>query len=84
MKKHFRLKAPTGRVVAALGDQVGYWAVPFASLMGTIFALIYLLGQALLDPFDGTPNDMLSTASPQAATHESGNEDGGDRQGGFL
>ncbi len=41
----------------ALSDQVGYWAIPFSTLMGTIFALIYRLGAALLEPFEGRPND---------------------------
>ena len=41
----------------ALSDQIGYWAIPFATLMGTIFAMVYLLGLSLLDPFDGEPND---------------------------
>jgi len=42
---------------AALGEEIGHWAIFFSSLLGTIFLLVYRAGQALLDPFEGTPND---------------------------
>ncbi len=41
----------------ALSEQVGYWAILFAALLGTIFLLIFRAGKALLDPFEGAPND---------------------------
>ncbi len=41
----------------ALSDEVGYWAVPFATLLGTVFAMIYEIGHGLLDPFEGAPTD---------------------------
>ncbi len=42
---------------AALSEEIGHWAIFFSSLLGTIFVLVYRAGQALLDPFEGTPND---------------------------
>jgi len=42
---------------AALSEEIGHWAIFFSSLLGTIFLLVYRAGQALLDPFEGTPND---------------------------
>jgi putative membrane protein len=41
----------------ALSEEIGHWAIFFSSLLGTIFLLVYRAGQALLDPFEGTPND---------------------------
>jgi putative membrane protein len=41
----------------ALSKQVGYWAILYSVLLGMIFYLIYQAGQALLDPFEGTPHD---------------------------
>ena len=40
-----------------LSEQVGYWAIFYASLLGTIFYLVFQAGQALLDPFEGLPSD---------------------------
>ena len=42
---------------AALSEEIGHWAIFFSSLLGTIFLLVYRAGQALLNPFEGTPND---------------------------
>ena len=42
---------------AALSEEIGYWAIFFSSMLGTIFLLVFLAGQALLDPFEGTPTD---------------------------
>ena len=42
---------------AALSEEIGHWAIFFSSLLGTIFVLVYRAGQALLNPFEGTPND---------------------------
>jgi len=42
---------------AALSEEIGHWAIFFSSLLGTIFLLVYRAGQALLDPFEGEPND---------------------------
>jgi putative membrane protein len=41
----------------ALFEQIGYWAILFASVLGMIFYLIFQGGQALLNPFDGGPQD---------------------------
>ena len=41
----------------ALSEQIGYWAIFFASLLGTIFYLVFQAGQTLLDPFEGAPSD---------------------------
>jgi putative membrane protein len=41
----------------ALSEQVGYWSILFAALLGTIFYLIFEAGQTLLDPFEGKPSD---------------------------
>jgi putative membrane protein len=41
----------------ALSEEIGYWAIIFASLLTSIFYLVFQAGQALLDPFEGAPND---------------------------
>jgi ion channel-forming bestrophin family protein len=41
----------------ALSEQIGYVAISFAIMPATIFYLIYLAGQGLLDPFEGLPSD---------------------------
>jgi putative membrane protein len=41
----------------ALSEQIGYWAIFFASLLGMIFILIFRAGQDLLNPFEGRPSD---------------------------
>jgi putative membrane protein len=41
----------------ALSEQVGYWAILYAALLGSIFRLIYRVGAALMDPFRGAPSD---------------------------
>jgi len=41
----------------ALSEQIGYWAILFASLLGSIFYLVFQAGQTLLDPFEGVPSD---------------------------
>jgi putative membrane protein len=42
---------------SALSEEIGYWAILIAGLLVTIFYLIFQAGQALLDPFEGAPND---------------------------
>ena len=41
----------------ALSEEIGYWAILFASLLGMIFFLIFRAGQVLLDPFEGARSD---------------------------
>jgi putative membrane protein len=41
----------------ALSEEIGHWAMFFSSLLGGIFLLVFHAGQALLDPFEGTPSD---------------------------
>ncbi len=41
----------------ALSDDIGYRAIPYSFLLGAIFLLVFLAGQALLDPFEGLPSD---------------------------
>ena len=41
----------------ALGDSIGYRAIPYSFLLGAIFLLVYIIGQTLLDPFEGRPTD---------------------------
>ena len=41
----------------ALSELIGYWAILFAALLGTIFYLIFQAGQTMLDPFEGAPSD---------------------------
>ena len=41
----------------ALSEQIGYWAILFASLLGMIFTLVFRAGQSLLYPFEGLPSD---------------------------
>ncbi len=46
----------------ALSAQTGYWAILYATLLGTIFRLIFRAGETLMNPFEGEPTDtpMLS------------------------
>jgi len=41
----------------ALSEVIGYWAIVYSFLLGTIFLLVFRVGQSLLDPFDGKPGD---------------------------
>ncbi len=41
----------------ALSEQIGYWAILFSSLLALVFALIFRVGQDLVDPFEGSPSD---------------------------
>ena len=41
----------------ALSHEIGYWAIVYTALLGTIFYLILQAGQGLLDPFEGAPTD---------------------------
>jgi len=41
----------------ALSEEVGYWAIPYAAVLGSIFSLTYRAGQGLIDPFEGNPAD---------------------------
>lgn len=41
----------------ALSEEVGYWAIIFSSVLGWIFYVVFQAGQALLDPFEGQPDD---------------------------
>jgi putative membrane protein len=41
----------------ALSEQIGYWAILFASLLSMIFSLVFTAGRSLLDPFEGLPSD---------------------------
>ena len=50
--------ASGGALIAAPGrNDIRYWAIFFASLLGTIFYLVFQAGQTLLDPFEGSPSD---------------------------
>jgi len=40
-----------------LAGDVGYRAIPYSFLLGAIFLLVFVTGQALLDPFEGLPSD---------------------------
>jgi putative membrane protein len=41
-----------------LADSLGYWALPFGTLVGYIFLTIHMIGQILLNPFDPIPTGI--------------------------
>jgi len=41
----------------AISDVMGYWAILFGFVLGSIFMLTYNVGQMLLDPFENLPMD---------------------------
>jgi len=45
-----------------VAEQIGYWAMPFAFVLGAVFSLVYSAGRALLDPFEGLPSDTPMSA----------------------
>jgi putative membrane protein len=42
----------------ALSEQIGYEAAPYVFFTGALFHTVYEAGMALLDPFEGKPNDV--------------------------
>ena len=42
----------------ALSEEMGYGALPFVFLAGTVFHLVYAAGQLLVDPFENGPADI--------------------------
>jgi len=42
----------------ALSEAMGYAAIPFVFVAGTVFHLVYEAGRLLVDPFENHPNDV--------------------------
>ena len=40
-----------------LSERIGYWSILYSFILGSIFDLVYLVGQALIDPFEKTVAD---------------------------
>lgn len=46
----------------SLSELIGYAAIPYVFAIGAVFRLVYEAGNALLEPFEGEPNDIPMSA----------------------
>jgi len=46
----------------ALADSVGYWAIFFTWILGTLYVFTFAAGQAIVNPFENKPSDTPMSA----------------------